>query len=454
MKINQVLNPIMVAIIISMPTHASDLINGESRLTEEIQKIVDRVKEEERFRYSGYFRSGYATAVNGSPEDYFVSSVGRFGNENTGWFDLKLHYDVYRDGDRKVTSNVTLDGNVSSNYTSGWFTDPSADGSYLQFSDMYVAATGFIPALPGSTLWVGKHKLPNYEIQMFDFKHHRSSNAGAVALMDVAAGPGLLDISLAREDMKQSDGRSRLNTNLIDMRYKDIEIADDTRLSFLLKYQMPDITDAQKEEYGYKPKDAMTAGVVLRNDMSKGGFNELTLQMGTNSYASKMTAFTNADPDYRDLQGEETGETYRIVNQGESYFGADYIMAHSFVAGVARGIYENVGKNNYKNSDTDFLRAAVRPAYIWNQFNQTGVELGYFVQKSQAENEADYRKESGYKVTAYHALKVNTSMLRSRPEIRFYSTYMEATDNDITGYVFHDQGSDQLSFGVQAEVWW
>ena len=94
----------------------------------------------------------------------------------------------------------------------------------------------------------------------------------------------------------------------------------------------------------------------------------------------------------------------------------------------------------------------VRPAYIWDQYNQTGIELGYFNQKNKYGG-VEYR-EQGYKTTLYHAIKVDTSMLRSRPEIRFYGTYLKSLDNEITDFSFADEKSDQYTVGIQAEVFW
>ena len=101
----------------------------------------------------------------------------------------------------------------------------------------------------------------------------------------------------------------------------------------------------------------------------------------------------------------------------------------------------------------------IRPAYIWNKYNQTGVELGYFKQQNKDVTGKKYN-ESGYKTTLFHTFKVNTSMLTSRPEIRFYATYIKAEDIDLdkaannTTAVFEDGKNDQFALGAQAEIWW
>ncbi|MFM2533073.1 carbohydrate porin, partial [Escherichia coli] len=62
--------------------------------------------------------------------------------------------------------------------------------------------------------------------------------------------------------------------------------------------------------------------------------------------------------------------------------------------------------------------------------------------------------ESGYKTTLFHTFKVNTSMLTSRPEIRFYATYIKALENELDGFTFEDNKDDQFAVGAQAEIWW
>lgn len=124
-------------------------------------------------------------------------------------------------------------------------------------------------------------------------------------------------------------------------------------------------------------------------------------------------------------------------------------MANTLVYGFGNNLYS---RDTGSHTDFNTLRVVTRPAWIWDQYNQTGIELGYFNQSNKV-NSINY-KESGYKTTLYHALKVDTSILRSRPEIRFYGTYLKVLNNDIDDFSFSREKSDQLSFGIQGEVWW
>jgi carbohydrate-specific outer membrane porin len=102
-------------------------------------------------------------------------------------------------------------------------------------------------------------------------------------------------------------------------------------------------------------------------------------------------------------------------------------MANALVYSFGNDIYSY---ETGAHSDFESIRAVVRPAYIWDKFNQTGVELGYFTQQNKDISGNKYN-ESGYKTTLFHTFKVNTSLLTSRPEIRFYATYMKALETEL-----------------------
>lgn len=202
----------------------------------------------------------------------------------------------------------------------------------------------------------------------------------------------------------------------------------------------------------YKLKDAWTAGVILRQGLYNGGFNEFTVQGASNSIASGFANISDANPTYSrngDYYGNHSGNAFRAISQGEMYLRDDVIMANALVYSQGNDIYSY---DTGAHTDFNSIRAVLRPAYIWDKFNQTGVELAYFNQTNKA-NGVNYH-ESGYKTTLYHALKVDTSILNSRPEIRFYGSYLKIEDNDISKATFNDSKSDQFSVGVQAEVWW
>ncbi len=105
------------------------------------------------------------------------------------------------------------------------------------------------------------------------------------------------------------------------------------------------------------------------------------------------------------------------------------------------------------HSDFDSIRTVIRPAWIWNTWNQTGLELGWFKQQNKTQ-QAVTLNESAYKTTLWHALKVGESILGSRPEIRFYGTYINILDNELSNFKFNENSKDEFMAGIQAEVWW
>lgn len=427
-----------------------------------LSELSKYVKEDIGFTYSGYLRSGWATGSNGSPKSYAIGSLGRFGNEHTGWFDLFLKQRVYNKDGKTAQAVIKLDGNVGQSYSAGWFGDDSSNENKLQFSDIYLTTNGFLPFAPEADFWVGKHALPVYEIQMLDWKSIRTDSGAGVGIENMNAGIGKIDVSLTREDLdvysRDLTSKTQMNTNSLDLRYKGIPLWKDASLAVMGKYALANKTDTQKrnEESNayYQLKDAWMAAAVLRQNLSRKAFNEFTLQVANNSFASSFARYQGASPfmGYNGYYyGDHTnGVALRAISQGEMYLSENVIVANALVYSTGNDIYSY---ETGAHSDFDSVRTVIRPAYIWDNYNQTGVELGWFTQTNKNQSGVKY-KESAYKTTLYHALKVDTSMLASRPEIRFYGTYIKLLDNELSSFTFPDSKKDQFTVGVQAEVWW
>ncbi len=118
----------------------------------------------------------------------------------SGWFDLTLNQRVYSQDGKTANAVVTYDGNVGEQYNDAWFAGQDTD-SILQFSDIYLTTKGFLPFAPEADFWVGKHKLPEYEIQMLDWKSLTTDVAAGVGIQNWALGVGKLDASVSRNDV-------------------------------------------------------------------------------------------------------------------------------------------------------------------------------------------------------------------------------------------------------------
>lgn len=450
----------------------------QSAMADDAAPVFTNFATSDGFSFSGYFRAGYATADDGGPKSYAVGGLGRFGNEYDGWFDLTMNQRIYEENGRKISAHVQLDGSMELSKSDEMFDTSSADANFLQFSDMYINASGFIPVIPEANLWVGRHRMRDYEIQMLDWNGYKAAASAGFGLENIALSNGAMDIALIREDFSYCDKSDSyyacnngvdLNTNKIDLRLKNISVSDNLSLAVYATYQAANKSDSVKtaEQSGnyYGVKDAFNFLAALHQDFSDMSFNEYVVNFANNSMAAHMGDISNANAQFGGLtgtgentyySGEHTGGTaVRLISQGEQYlFDRNVVVASTFVLGAGSDVYSY----EMLKSNVDFktARVVVRPAWIWDQYNQTGVELGYFKQTNTVDSQ-DY-DESGYKVTLFHTFKVGTSMLRSRPEIRFYGSYVESLENEIlgeSGYAYGNGAFDnQLTFGVQAELFW
>ncbi|EKT2299140.1 carbohydrate porin [Salmonella enterica] len=419
------------------------------------------IKDDIGFSYQGYFRSGWGTSNHGSPQTYAAGSLGRFGNEMSGWFDLTLNQRVYNQDGKTANAIVTYDGNVGEQYNDAWFGD-SDNENIMQFSDIFLTTRGFLPFAPEADFWVGKHKLPEYEVQMLDWKQLTTDVAAGIGIQNWVIGKGQLDISLSRDDVdvysRDFSRTTQMNTNSIDIRYRNIPLWDKSSFSVMGKYAFANKTDEQERNEDnnsfFKLKDTWMATAIVRQELPKDGFNEFTLQVANNSYASSFAEFTGSSDSIssgRYYYGDHSnGIAWRLISQGELYLADRIIMVNAIVGAHGEDIYSY---ETGAHSDFSSLRTVIRPAWIWNTYNESGVELGWFVQKNTTSNGTD-AKESAYKATLYHALKVGPSLLNSRPEIRFYGTYIDILNNELSNFRFNDNSKDQFMIGVQAEVWW
>ena len=430
----------------------------ESVTMKDLSKFV---KEDIGFSYQGYLRSGWGTSNHGSSQTYAAGSLGRFGNEMSGWFDLTLNQRVYNQDGKTANAVVTYDGNVGEQYNDAWFGD-SANENIMQFSDIYLTTRGFLPFAPEADFWVGKHKLPQYEIQMLDWKTLTTDVAAGVGIENWALGVGLFDMSLSRDDVdvysRDFSRTSQMNTNSVDVRYRNIPLWDDATLSLMAKYSAPNKTDQQQDNENdnsyFEMKDSWMLTSVLRQNLQRDTFNEFTLQVANNSYASSFASFSDASNTMahdRYYYGDHTnGIAWRLISQGEMYLTDNIIMANALVYSHGEDVYSY---ESGAHSDFDSIRTVIRPAWIWNTWNQTGLELGWFKQQNKTQQGVTLN-ESAYKTTLWHALKVGESILGSRPEIRFYGTYINILDNELSNFKFNENSKDEFMAGIQAEVWW
>lgn len=180
---------------------------------------------------------------------------------------------------------------------------------------------------------------------------------------------------------------SQMNTNSVDVRYRNIPLWDDATLSLMAKYSAPNKTDQQQDNENddsyFEMKDSWMLTSVLRQNLQRDTFNEFTLQVANNSYASSFASFSDASNTMahgRYYYGDHTnGIAWRLISQGEMYLTDNIIMANALVYSHGEDVYSY---ESGAHSDFDSIRTVIRPAWIWNTWNQTGLELGWFKQQN------------------------------------------------------------------------
>ncbi|EMY1073327.1 carbohydrate porin [Salmonella enterica] len=272
-----------------------------------------------------------------------------------------------------------------------WFGDDATNENKLQFQELYVTSKGYLPFSDTADFWVGRRALKAYELQMLDWKILRGSAGTGFGIEKLPLGSGTMDLAITREDLKvystscdvstKCSDTTDTNTNQVDIRYNNIPLGKNIALSFAGKYLLPNKTDAQKkgssEQDYYDLKDTWFAHALLKAKLSHGGFNDYAVQMANNSIASNFSNYADSTASYgfgNSYYGNHTnGIAYRLISQGETYLDENVIVANAVVFTAGHDVYS---PDTGAHSDFKSIRTVIRPSYIWDTFNQTGIELG------------------------------------------------------------------------------
>lgn len=451
-------------------THADKNVKKEvaaDNLT--LSQISDYVKNDIGIETHGYMRTGWASTNNGAPTAWAAGSLGRFGNEYDGWYDLFMLKRLYEEGGKSIKAGFVLEGDLGLKKNGESFDKGYTGGGYGGISALYLSTKGFLPFAPTAEFWMGKNSPIKREVQMFDWKNYYTDGGSGVGINGWKLGPGELSMDVMRIDVdnyksycfargkfcEDSSDYKTVNTNMIDIMYAKIPAFGESTFDIHGKYAWANKTSEDKklensgEFYNVKPSYQL---LLALNMPVLDGNNEVSFQTANNSIASNYMKLSGASGFYEFASmyyGEHTnGMAYRIMNQGEIYLSDNIIMQDAFVYGWGSDLFSY---DTGPHTDFTTLRMAFRPSYIWDKNNQTSFEVGYFNQTNKV-NSTSY-DESGYKLTLAHTFKTDFSLL-SRPEIRIYTTYLKALENEIDNHQFNDGKSYQISFGVEGEVFW
>ena len=453
--------------------------------------------------FGGYFRSGVMHSQSGRSAAWNKNQVGRLGNENDTYGEIVLGADVAKVDNTVWTVNTRMA--VSNNHNVDWQLagdSNNGSGTDYAFREFWLNVKGICSWDADANLWAGKRYYRREDIHTIDVYYFDISGMGA-GIENLSVGPGKFHAAWLRQDdstdykwkddyvsvVKASDGKalgkpSAVSLDKIDLEY-DLPVWDGGNLEFRTAFFIPtrDSNDSYKK---YTTAEKEFKGAQLYTvELSQGyslGWNKTVVQYFHGSNADWSAWGTGNWLNYDGSSNK--AHRWSIYNFGETHFTDSVGMFHVAYATASDGYDNNVYSANYtaKKSDKAF-QLVVRPYVKLTKMSRLYAELGWFAKYTKNYNkkeDGDYiyhtgtkhEGEHGSKYTIAYALTPDAGNFWSRPELRFFVSYLRGCQGaDIssnggtsdyqvkykdTNYVLSEGNSKKSNyvFGVQAEAWW
>ena len=418
--------------------------------------------------FNGYMRSGVMQGTSTYGHKALVSQLGRLGNENDTFGEMQISADIAKVDDTvwTVSSMFALGGDGKEN---NW-------DSNISNRQFYAQVKGLLDK--DAILWVGKKYVQREDIHLGDFYYYNVSGHG-VGFEQLNVGTGKLSAAWTRNDngsvetdkyeddwiFLEKTGQKDDAGNVLTGdpgTYKKGKVAKDVKVRlnvFDTRYSLP-VWDGATLQVGatylrpLRDKNG-AAGFESWTDKTevKDAFN-FTLELGVGFSAgwnkTVVQSFSGSSADCAwsttaDVTGKAfTGQGYRLLNFGETHFTDNLGMFHQFNAAYSTS-------NAYDNKRT--LSLVVRPYYKLPKMTKVLAELGAYVEREKAED-GSHVTEGGQKATLAYAISPDASNFWSRPEIRFYVSYINVTDKNGEFNKLGKQTGHDTVFGAQVEAWW
>lgn len=387
--------------------------------------------------FYGYMRAGVGTSADsGSNVSHEKARLGRLGNENDVYGEIGLGKEVYNEDGKTMYVDSMIA--VTSDGSNDW-EDTNGDDANIALRQFNVQAKGFLDFAPEATLWAGKQYYQRQDIHISDFFYWSVSGAGA-GIENIDVGGNNLSIAWVRGDSRGSDVfNEKLNINILDVRYAGIDLGGLFKLELGVDYAMVNDTKEQNAPSNTTKNGTMLTAVFV-HDGFFGGDNKTVFQYGSEGYGSTMATYGDGLAYNVDSQSGSTG--YRVINTGLISPSANWDFSHQILFGSSEG--SELGQTD----DITTLSLIARPVYKWNKNHKTMLEAGYYT-----DTDANGEERSGSKFTLAQAWTAGESFY-ARPEIRAFVSYVQDDNTIHNGNLDKNHIDNDISFGVQAEVWW
>ena len=442
--------------------------------------------------FGGYFRSGVASE---HLTNNFGKTAGRLGAESDTYGEIFLGADVAKVDDTVWSVNTMLA--VSHDGYQGDWVSLGDCGALRQF---YASVKGIMDWDKDASVWIGKRFYRREDIHITDKYYHDVSGNGA-GIENVALGSGKLSVAWLRNDddglnyeenfdssiYKVTDKPSKVALHYFDVEY-DFPVWDGANMEIRNTYMLPK-KDSDNSWYTAETKGTNNLMIELNQGYSL-GWNKTVLQYQYGPQAG-MNVFGFQRWGAGDGQSGLADSAWGInlMNFGETHFTENFGMFHVIGAHFAGGrdglaTYENgaltkVGESSFK--DKKAFQLVVRPYYKLTKMTRLLLEAGFYTESTThwamaSVNDINYVTENtsnvqAKKVTLAYALTPDAGNFWSRPELRFYVSYLNGGNDQGTlgqygnanytvssatddRFGYSHKKTNQFIFGAQAEAWW
>lgn len=455
--------------------------------------------------FSGtYFRSGLGSSRDGAHFTQNKDLLGRLGNESDTYADIGLGANVLQADDLSIRAE-TMFALSNDGTARGEKTNTDLEQLNLQIK-------GLIPSNPNAVIWGGKRHYQREDIHMIDKKYYNVSGLGG-GLEYFELGPGQLSLAWTRNDAdgfqyryndqnwnewgwvdennrgyKLYDKSKSINVNYLDARYAGFAPWDGAWTEFGFTYAMPKKGEADDRNgkvafyNGYNGQFNLGDAYMVTAQLSQnfnGGWNKTIVQYTTGGLAHHAIDIGDSWMDF--WHNSDNAKGLNIINTGVTSICENLSVLHVVAYGFENHVSEDYTVESFygqkgdltskltRASDNGFtpidrqdsFRVVVRPSYQLTKYTRLLAEVGAYWNHTKYAGQ-DKILERQQKYTLAYAI-APTADIFSRPELRFYVTYLHASDWDRTdanwakGIRNHDGDKyykDNYMFGIQAEAWW
>jgi maltoporin len=418
----------------SEPTY--DLL-GEADL--KIAKLQEQVRS---FEFHGYFRSGYGLNSVGGQQVAFqapgADAKYRLGNEaeTYGEFIFVNNWlNPEHNSDKAwIKTEVMLEANTTNSASFANFSGTGNDQFRLR--EAFVQAGNVFESQPEAKFWAGERFYHRQHIEIDDFYPLDMSGYGA-GVEDLHVGIGKLALSFlcgARPDIVTENGN--LAKSNIDVRFYDLKGPAGLWAGWF---------DFATSKGGATPTgtaipttNGYAFGLRYQRLEWHGGYHSLSVQYGTGPASTFSTSIDDPTPFHNSSARLLVIE--QVLFQPNDRFAIMPIF-----------IYQRTKDGNPLHSWNQWVSFGARPEIFFTKYLSLAFEGGFDHTHSQNGQYDGWLR----KFTVAPQIGAGRKFF-SRPVLRTFLTYASWSEGlrGFVGGVPYLNGTNGLTYGVQAETWW